>query len=231
MTRAEVAMVRNAFVSSLLSLSVVAGSLDARADDVVPPADPPSDASGGLVVTEAPSHVHLTAHTTGATLERRTGVTMRSGMITDEVWRSVCVAPCEATLAADARYRVVAPDTIPQDVPRLHGQDADLDADLHGNTSMTVGLALVLAGVGAIGVGTGLLVSESSQSMDLAMSGHPHADVSHVPGIVVLSMSLPLMIVGALVASSGQGSLTVTTHEPTVSLGGGVGLSPEGLVF
>ncbi|MFI5301271.1 MAG: hypothetical protein ACHREM_24570, partial [Polyangiales bacterium] len=185
------------------------------------------------VPTLPPSHVTLDGPTPGLALERRTGVTLRSGIVVDELWQTVCLAPCDASLDADARYRVSAPGKVAQDVPRLHGQDAELSADLSGSGSTTTGLVLVLAGVGAVMVGGVLLATEASASSEASFSGHPHDSVSVMPGVVTLSLSLPLMIIGLIIGTSGQGSLTVSAHDamPMVSLGSGVSLTPAGMAF
>lgn len=222
-------------LSFALSVALAATSIPARADTPITTTTAPAGATTVtvLVPVEPSSHVRLSGRTPGLTLDRRSGVTLQSGIVVDEEWTAICAAPCDAILPADGHYRVSAPDTEPQYVPRLHGQDADLSADLKGNGTQALGLGVVLAGVAAIGIGTGLLISEASHSMEMSRPGSPKESVSLAPGIVTLSLSLPLMIVGGIICGSGQGSLTVSMHGdvPEVSIADGVSLSPEGIVF
>ncbi len=227
-------MKSSSLLSALLSVALVAASTSARADDATG-VSTTTDASGisVSVIAPPPSHVHLSGPTPGLSLDRRTGVTTRSGIVTDEQWQSVCRAPCDATLPADGLYRVSAPDTVPQYVPHLHGQDAELNADLRGSSAQTVGVTLALVGVGAIVAGSLLFAVEGTENSQQSPFQKSQGSVSYAPAIITMSASLPLLIVGVAVASAGQGSLTVSMHDavPTVSLGDGLLLSPTGLLF
>ena len=221
----------SSILSLALSLSLGAASVTAHADAA--PSPPSAASMTVLVPVDAPSRVRLTGPTPGLTLDRRSGVTMQSGVVVAERWTAVCAAPCDALLPSDGHYRVSAPDTEPQYLPRLRGQDAELNADLKGNGAQSVGVGIILAGVGALAIGTGLIISEASRSSELSMRGGDKESVSFAPGIVTLSLSLPLMIIGGIVAGSGQGTLTVSMHDatPEVSLGDGLTLTPQGIAF
>ncbi|MFI5300107.1 MAG: hypothetical protein ACHREM_18625 [Polyangiales bacterium] len=205
----------------------------------------PTRASAPSTSTARGTFVHIDSTTSGLTLQRRTGAvaegtasipgTWATVTVESEVWQDVCAAPCDREVPSSrGGYRVYAPGEKPDDVD-IAGARVDIHASLHGRgvdklAAYTLGFGGFLAVVGTLTA----LVESTDHSNDIAYGGTtPTAGSSPSFGPKILAAAGVFVVLGIVIFVANKNSVSVDEHvgAATLPLGGGVALTPGGLVF
>jgi hypothetical protein len=159
------------------------------------------------------------------------------GAQSDNSWARLCFAPCQRQVDPRPAYRIGGPSVLPSEPFYLpQKSQVALDAEVETKGGRAGWAVLTIGGGGLALVGTMVLLTgaliEAAED-DLANDDDADGGTVMLVGGVMLGGGIAMGVVGLVNLVGGESTVKVTDQHgtPSVALGEGLELRPEGLVF